>query len=238
MTPRQLILNIQPEAPPRFDNFLPGENLELLLALDTLARGELKEFVVYIWGAPGSGRSHLLRATLDAARCHGLDAVLTDGAALPEEMPRLLIVDDVDGLDPEAQVRLFALINQAREGAGTVFAAGPSAPARLGVRADLATRLAWGLVFGLRPLNEADRATAIKERAAARGLNLPVEVARYLLTYGRRDLPSLLATVDALDGYSLSLKRPVTVALAREVLAEGQAERGNDGVSQERDAEA
>ncbi|MBK6744424.1 MAG: DnaA regulatory inactivator Hda [Hydrogenophilales bacterium] len=218
MTPRQLILNIQPEAEPRFDNFLPGDNLELLLALDTLARAELQEFVVYIWGAPGSGRSHLLHAT--HAQAHGLARFCTKGIDLPEEMPRLLVVDDVDALDAEAQIRLFDLINQARDGAGTVLAAGPCAPAQLGLREDLATRLAWGLVFGLRPLNEADRATAIKERAAARGLALPDEVARYLLTYGRRDLPSLLATVDALDTYSMSLKRPVTLALVREVLSD------------------
>ena len=220
MTPRQLILNIQPEAEPRFDNFLPGDNLELLMALDVLARGDLREFVVYVWGAPGGGRSHLLRATHDEAVGHGLNVVISTGADLPDEMPRLLVVDDVDGLGAEAQVRLFDLINQARDGAGTVLASGPCAPAQLGVRTDLATRLGWGLVFGLRPLNDADRATAIKERAAARGLALPDEVARYLLTYGRRDLPSLLATVDALDTYSLSLKRPVTVALAREVLSD------------------
>lgn len=224
MTPRQLILNIQPEAEPRFDNFLPGDNLELLLALDTLARGELKEFVVYVWGAPGSGRSHLLRATHAEAVGHGRPAVFPSGLALPEELPSLLVVDDVDGLDAEAQVRLFDLINQARDGAGTVLAAGPCAPMQLALREDLATRLSWGLVFGLRPLNEADRATAIKERAAARGLLLPDEVARYLLTYGRRDLPSLLATVDALDVYSMSLKRPVTVALAREVLSDRVSE--------------
>jgi len=217
MIPHQLILNIQPEAEPRFDNFLPGDNLELLLALDTLARGELREFVVYIWGAPGSGRSHLLRAT--AAQAGERAGYCACGAALPEDMPRLLVVDDVDALDGEAQIRLFDLINQAREGAGTVLAAGTMAPARLGLREDLTTRLAWGLVFGLRPLNEADRATAIRERAGARGIAIADEVVRYLLTYGRRDLPSLLATVDALDEYSLSLKRPVTVALARDVLA-------------------
>ena len=140
------------------------------------------------------------------------------GEALPDELSGLLAVDDVDRLDGEAQVRLFSLINQAREGAGTVLAAGPAAPAQLALREDLATRLGWGLVFGLRPLNEAARATAIHERAATLGLQLSEEVVRYLLSHGRRDLPSLLASVDALDAYSLSLKRPVTVPLVREWL--------------------
>ncbi|TCJ11983.1 DnaA regulatory inactivator Hda [Parasulfuritortus cantonensis] len=215
---RQLVLNIRPEAPPRFDNFMPGDNLELLLALDTLARGELPESVVYVWGAAGSGRSHLLQATVAEAGRHGR-AARYGGPELPDELDGLLAVDDVDGLDEAAQVRLFSLINQAREGAGTVLAAGPAAPAQLSLRADLATRLGWGLVFGLRPLNEADRATAIHERARALGLALAEEVVRYLLSHGRRDLPSLLAGVDALDAYSLSLKRPVTVPLVREWLA-------------------
>jgi len=213
---RQLVLNIQPEAAPRFDNFLPGDNLELLLALDALARGELPETVAYIWGAPGSGRSHLLRATVGAARQLGREVTYIADSRLAEDLSGLLAVDDVDALDAGAQVRLFSLINQAREGSGLVLAAGPAAPAQLEVRADLATRLSWGLVFGLRPLNEADRATAIHERAAALGLQLPQDVVRYLLNHGRRDLPSLLASVDALDAYSLSLKRPVTVPLVRE----------------------
>ncbi len=215
---RQLVLNIQPEAAPRFDNFMPGDNLELLLALDTMARGELKESVAYIWGASGSGRSHLLQATVAEARRFGRAAGYASGGELPDDLTGLLAVDDVDVLDAEGQVRLFSLINQAREGAGTVLAAGPVAPAQLTLRADLATRLSWGLVFGLRPLNEADRATAIRERAASLGLSLADDVVRYLLSHGRRDLPSLLANVDALDAYSLSLKRPVTVPLVRDWL--------------------
>ncbi|MDD5365823.1 MAG: DnaA regulatory inactivator Hda [Gallionellaceae bacterium] len=216
---RQLILNIRPEAAPRFDNFMPGDNLELLLALDTLARGELPEAVVYVWGNPGSGRSHLLKATVAEAGLHGRAArYLAAGEELPDELAGILAVDDCERLDAEAQVRLFSLINQARDGAGTVLAGGPAAPAQLALRADLATRLGWGLVFGLRPLNEAERATAIHERAGALGLHLSEDVVRYLLSHGRRDLPSLLASVDALDAYSLSLKRPVTVPLVREWL--------------------
>lgn len=215
---RQLVLNIQPEAPPRFDNFMPGDNLELLLALDTLARGELKESVAYVWGPTGSGRTHLLKATVDEARQFGRQAGYVSGGVLPDDLGGLLAVDDVDTLDAEGQIRLFSLINQAREGAGTVLAAGPVAPMQLSVREDLATRLSWGLVFGLRPLNEADRSTAMRERAASLGLNLGDDVVRYLLSHGRRDLPSLLSTIDALDSYSLSLKRPVTVPLVREWL--------------------
>lgn len=218
---RQLVLNIQPEAEPRFDNYLPGENLELLLALHTLATGELPEPVIYCWGLEGSGRSHLLQAAVAEAQRHGRRAVYVPAAGtVPEDLPDLLAVDDVETLDAQAQVALFSLINRAREGGGAVLAAGNAAPQQLPLREDLATRLGWGLVFALRPLNEADRATAMRERATAHGLELSDEVVRYLLGHCRRDLPSLLATVDGLDEYSLSLKRPLTVALVREYLSD------------------
>lgn len=219
LKPRQLILNIQPESPPAFDNFLPGDNLELLLALDTLARGELRESMLYLWGPPGSGRSHLLIACVAAAHAHARNAVYLDAQTpLPEALPELLAIDNVDRLDDANQTLLFGHINQAREQGRAVLAAGPDAPARLALRPELKSRLAWGLTFALKPLNEADRATAVRERARARGIDLPDEVVRYLLMHARRDLPSLLATVDRLDERSLSLKRPITIPLAREVL--------------------
>jgi DnaA family protein len=160
----------------------------------------------------------LLQATVSESNRHGHPAIYIADGQLPEDLSGLVAVDNVDALDAEAQIRLFSLINQAREGRGVVLAAGNSAPAQLAVRDDLATRLSWGLVFGLRPLNEADRATAVRERAVALGLELPDDVVRYLLNHGRRDLPSLLASIDALDVYSLSLKRQVTVPLVREWL--------------------
>lgn len=217
---RQRVLAIQPEAPPRFENFLPGDNREPLQALQSLAGGDLAEVVLYLWGTTGSGRSHLLQATVAAATQSGRAAqYVAAGVDLPEVLSGLLAVDDVERLDDAGQVRLFSLINQAREGAGRVLAAGPAAPGHLTLRPDLATRLGWGLVFGLRPLAEAERAVALRERAAALGLDLGEDVVRYLLSHGRRDLPSLLASLDALDAYSLSLKRPVTVPLARAFLA-------------------
>ena len=216
---RQLILDIRPDAPPRFANFLPGQNAEAVVALARLAASEGGEALIYLWGEPGSGKSHLLQACVAAAREHGQPACYVEsGAALPETLAGLLAVDAVDLLPAEAQVRLFDLINRAREGEGRIVVAGGCAPAQLPLRPDLTTRLAWGLVFGLGRLDEAARASALRTRAAARGMHLPDEVAAYLLTHCRRDLPGLLATVDALDEYSLSRKRPVTLPLLREML--------------------
>jgi DnaA family protein len=145
--------------------------------------------------------------------------------ALPETAPAALAVDDVGRLDADAQHHLFGLAIALRDNGGALLATGEQPPAALGLRQDLATRLAQGLVFRLHPLAEQDRAQAIAQRAEELGLRLPEDVLRHLLLHCRRDLPHLLATVDALDAYSLSRKRPLSLPLLRELLQEFSQER-------------
>jgi DnaA family protein len=193
----QLVLDLAAPPEPDFDNFVAGPNAEAVAAVRRFAGGG--EAVLYLWGEPGSGRSHLLRA---AARAN----------------PRLVLADDVEGLEPPAQQQLFAAINAAREGGPPVLAAGGRPPAALALREDLRTRLAWGLVYQLKPLSDAEKAQHLRAEAARRGLRLSDEVVGYLLTRLPRDLPSLNAVLDALDRYSLAAKRPVTLPLVREAL--------------------
>jgi DnaA family protein len=211
---RQLILDLRPDAPPDFSNYLPGPNTEALAALRAHVPGAAREPLLYLWGETGVGKSHLLRAwagTVGAACLHA-------DATLPEPPVAALAVDDVEALDADNQIRLFGLINAVREQGGLLLASGTLPPAKLALRPDLATRLAQGLVFRLLPLSDTDKAAALEIRAEGRGLRLPEEVTRYLLTHTRRDLPRLLATVDALDTFSLSRKRPVSVPLLKEML--------------------
>jgi len=195
----QLILDIAPAVEPDFDNYVAGPNAEALKRVRDLASNSLKEAVLYLWGEPGSGRTHLLQSA---------------GKVSPD----LVIADDVDKLDEPAQQRLFAAINAAREGAPAVLAAGSQPPAQLALREDLRTRLAWGLVYQLKPLSDADKALHLRAEARRRGLRLSDEVVGYLLTRLPRDLPSLNSVLDALDRYSLAAKRPVTLPLIREAL--------------------
>jgi DnaA family protein len=82
----------------------------------------------------------------------------------------------------------------------------------------LATRLSWGLVYQLQPLSDEEKAQALKTHAEERGMKLPEEVLEYCLRHLRRDLPTLMATLDALDKWSLTAKRPVTLPLLRQML--------------------
>jgi DnaA family protein len=88
----------------------------------------------------------------------------------------------------------------------------------LDLRPDLRTRLGWGLIYQLQSLSDHEKSLALNEHAKAKGYPLPHDVAQYLLNHGRRDLPSLLATLDALDALSLSLHRAPSVPLLKQVM--------------------
>ena len=196
---QQLVLNIGPAAEPDFDNTIAGPNAEAVASVRSFAQGATREAVLYLWGERGSGRTHLLRAAARAS-------------------PGLVIADDVETLDEPAQQRLFAAINAARQGEPRVLAAGSLPPAQLALREDLRTRLAWGLVYQLKPLSDAEKALHLRAQAARRGLRLPDEVLAYLLSRLPRDLATLSGVLEALDRYSLETKRPLTVPLVREAL--------------------
>jgi DnaA family protein len=55
---QQLVLDIGLPAAPAFDNFVAGPNAEALARVRSLADGSLREAIVYLWGDPGSGRTH------------------------------------------------------------------------------------------------------------------------------------------------------------------------------------
>src|SRR5919198_2509172 len=198
---QQLPLGISPSREPDFANFVAGSNREALARIMALAGRTLEERIIYLWGARGSGRSHLLAA---AARSN----------------PSLVVADDVQSLDERAQHALFVAINEAREGGPAVLAAGDQPPAQLALRADLKSRLAWGLVYQLLPLSDIDKARHLKALADARGLLLSDDVVAYLLTRLPRDMASLQAVMEVLDRYSLMRQRALTLPLVRQALAQ------------------
>ncbi|MEW6561899.1 MAG: DnaA regulatory inactivator Hda [Pseudomonadota bacterium] len=213
----QLLLDILPEWEPTLDNFVPGRNAEVQSVLRHALEYYGSERCIYLWGEPGSGKTHLLQAMVRLAQARGLTASYRCGG-LPEAA-QVVAVDGVGELDALRQIALFELYNQLREQQGLLIVSGSAAPAYLGVRDDLRTRLGWGLVYQLHALNDAEKAQALEQHALARGMALTPEVVQYLLRHGRRDLPSLLATLNALDAHCLRLQRGASVPLLKEVMA-------------------
>ena len=204
---KQLLLDIQPPATPTFENFVLGRNAEALHSLNlALSENDGVRFI-YLWGEAGSGKTHLINAC-QATNSH------------------TICVDDVQLLDDAAQVALFNTYNQVRDDNAltntdvnrALIVAGNAAPTQMNLRDDLATRLAWGLTYQLHPLTDEEKALALLNHAHSRGMRLPLEVIDYCLRYLRRDLPTLIATINALDEWSLTTKKPVTVPMLRQLL--------------------
>jgi len=202
---KQLLLDIQPPARPSLENFVVGRNAEALHHLQLAAAGSCEARFIYLWGPVGSGKSHLLQACADLARTRNLP---------------LTTVDDVHAMSDDEQIALFNFYNDLRGTTrdGALMVAGEAAPTQMGLRDDLATRLSWGLVYQLHPLSDQEKAEALKTHAAERGIRLPDEVVDYCLSHLRRDLPTLMATLAALDEWSLTAKKPVTVPMLRKLL--------------------
>jgi DnaA family protein len=208
----QMLLGIAPEWVPSLYNFVAGRNAELLAALR-----QAREGVMYLWGEQGSGKTHLLQAMVQRGKAAGLEVCYAQGA-VPDAVA-VVAVDDVEALGEEAQIALFELYNRMREHGGLLLVSGTRAPAHLTLRDDLRTRLGWGLVYQVQALSDEEKAQALRQHAGARGFELPTEVTQYLLRHGRRDLPSLLRVLDALDAHCLRLKRAASVPLLKEVMA-------------------
>ena len=198
---KQLLLEIAPPPKPTLDNYVLGRNAEAIYALQTALNGDSSHKFIYLWGEKGCGKSHLIQACLSLATAHNATCV-----------------DDVQLLDNEAQIALFNTYNQARESNRLLIVAGDAAPTQMGLRDDLATRLAWGLAYQLHPLTDSEKALALKNHAFERGMKLPDEVLDYCLRYLRRDLPTLMNTLNALDEWSLTTKKSVTVPMLRNLL--------------------
>ena len=202
---KQLVLELSAPPAPSLQNFVVGRNAAVIAALTALAEQPEAGAVIYIHGESGCGKTHLLNAL----------ARHWDSAAT--QIP-CIVADDVHKQNDSQQIELFDAFNRAKLNGGIILAAGDVAPLELKVREDLRTRLGSGLVFQLHALSDTEKRDALRNHAQLRGLKLSDEVLNYVLTHLRRDMPTQMMVLDAIDHYSLMAKRPVTLPLVREAL--------------------
>ncbi len=205
----------------------------LVAILTMLASGESGESrlqSVFLSGAPGSGKSHLLLATCAEAAINenvvaylplklfgarAADALAHQGAV------RMACVDDVQAItgDRAAEIALFDLHNRVRDAGGALVYAADATPLQLDLALpDLRSRLAQCTQFALNVPDETQRRTILRERAQARGLELDDAVLDWLFRRVDRDLGTLTALLDRLDRESLAAHRRITVPFLRQAL--------------------
>lgn len=218
----------------RFDAFWPGPNAPALEAVARAATGG-DEPVLYLHGPAASGKTHLLKAAWREAHERGaragylpLDEALMLDPALIEGWGTLELVA-LDALERIAgyaawELALFRLLEELRERGGHVLAAGRQPPDRLRLGLpDLASRLAWGPVYSLAPLEDAELAALAAHLAHARGLELPETVARFLVRRLAREPGAIATALARLDEAALAAQRRLTIPFVSSVLFAGRA---------------
>ncbi len=219
---KQLSLGVRLRAGAVYESFAIGQNSELITALRSS-----NTVPIWLWGAAGSGKTHLLQAacaaTGDAAAYFPLDrsVAMPPEALVGFERNRVLCVDDVDQIAGDAawERALFRLFNDAAELRTRLVLAAALAPRQAPwVLDDWRSRAAACVVYQLHELDDDGRIEALRLRAAQRGLQLPYETSEYLLKRMPRDLPSLFAILDALDEASMVEQRRLTIPFIRNEL--------------------
>ena len=225
----QLPLGLSLRDAARFDGFSPGQNEEVFQNLQLSAEGS-GESLVYIAGADGLGKTHLLQAA-----CHRAGRAQRSATYLPMtrlleltpavfdglEQMALVCLDDVHAIAGTAdwERSLFDLFNRLRDSGSTLLVSAVKRPDQSGFNLpDLVSRLGWGVTYVLKPLDDVDVIKALTYRAAARGLDLPEDTAQFLLRRFPRDLPSMFALLDTLDVASLIEQRRLTIPFVKSVL--------------------
>lgn len=227
---RQIPLAIGPAPVATFESFVAGAQQPGNVAALAHLRGLATQpgTPVYLWGASGCGKTHLLHALTGAAHAQGGRVGWFDAATpVPwtfDPAWSLVVLDACDAFDAAREQAAFALIVDALSQGAQLAAAASVPPVDLPLRDDLRTRLAWGHVFALEPLGEADARAALRREADRRGIFLSDEVMAYLLTRFSRDLKHLMALLDRLDEFALAEHRAITVPLLRRMFEQQGAE--------------
>jgi DnaA-homolog protein len=221
---RQLTLGLSLRDDATFSNFYSGNNQALVAHLQNFSHGGGEPFI-YLWGAPGTGRTHLLQAS-----CHGAaNAIyldLTEPALQPEillniENLPLICIDNIESAagQPPWEMALFNLYNSAREKQTRLLIAACAPPGQLPWRlADLESRFSGGLVLNLCPLADEEKLLAMQIWAKRRGLALTAEIGNFLLHHYSRQTGDLFIALEKLDQESMTAKRRLTIPFIKQIL--------------------
>jgi DnaA-homolog protein len=224
----QLSLEVRLRDDATFSNYLAPTPVMPLVDMLQAQNSPGGESLVFICGASGTGKSHLLQSCCQENQGRALYLPLAElREYAPEEVLNgvesldRVCFDDVQVIaqDQGWELALFSMINRAREsGCRMVFAA-DAAPRALNIElADLQSRLGWGAVFELPRLADADKMAILRFRAQQRGLPLTEATAAFIVNRAPRAMQDLLSLLEQLDKASLRHQRSLSIPFVKEAL--------------------
>jgi DnaA-homolog protein len=226
-----------PQIPFKFGNFqsndlasfLPGENQELFNLINIISKKE-QAHRLYLWGASGTGKTHLLQAVCKQATESELQVAyipLKQLAEISFEMLHdlgelnLVCIDDLECVagHVEWQQGLTWLYNELRDNDHSMIISGNMSPKNIELEIeDLKSRLSWDQVVKIKSPDDELKVQILKQKANARSFELTDDVVEYLIRRVDRNLGSLMDVLDKIDHASLAAKRKITVPFVKNIL--------------------
>jgi len=218
----QLGLPISLDSKMLLDNFLGNKQL-----LDFIAKlyVDKTSAEIYVYGAPGLGKTHLLQGTALRVLSDQQSAMYIDcHNSLPEhvlesiEQLNWISIDNIDAINDNQQDLFFDLYNRAKQARVTMLISGTDLPSELGVMKDLKTRLGLATVFQLEELDDELTMLVLNNQMSDRNLSIDSKVYEYLFKHFSRDVKVLLTAMDDLDKSSLQAKQSITIPFVKKIL--------------------
>lgn len=228
-TPKQEALAFKIDDEGSFDTYVVGQN-QLLLDSLTKAVAMKKHEFFYIFGPTGCGKSHLLTALYRSVKMQFLDAYYLDlniVANLGTEpfyynSSLLNVLDNVEAVagNDDLELGLFSFYNRWLDHRSGVLIASATVTAGSIAfnRKDLNSRMQSGISFNVTPLSDGDCANALMLRANKRGINMPKNVAHFLVKHCNRNMSNLISVLDKLDKASMQEQHFLTIPFIKKIL--------------------
>ena len=214
-----------------FSSFYIACHQEVVQQLTDISSGK-GEQQIYLWGAQGLGKTHLLHAC-----CQQAYQLKRSAFYLPLQKNNLPPPDVLEGLevldlvcidniefcagDHAWELALFKFYNINRENDHQLIISAHCPPNFLPLALpDLKTRMSWGLTLKLQELSDSERIAALTCKAKYLGFEISPQVGQFLNKHYARDLPALWNLLPKLEHATLVAKRKLTVPFLKQILVE------------------
>lgn len=226
--PVQLPLQFEFQSNQNFNTFYHGNNEEIINHLQSIFQNGEQQ--IFLWGSPGTGKTHLLQAISQEAKNHDKTSFYfsLDSKKLPDpsmlgglENLDIVCFDNLDQIAGNArwEQAFFNFFNLHRDANKKLVLSASCPPKFLEIQPpDLKTRMSWGITLKLKSLADEQQLNALIYKANDLGFEIPVNVGRFLMTHYARDLPSIWSLLNEIDHATLAEKRKLTIPFLKQIM--------------------
>tara|TARA_B100000676_G_scaffold95835_1_gene95769 strand:- start:616 stop:1335 length:720 start_codon:yes stop_codon:yes gene_type:complete len=230
---KQLILNFPARPEFSFSNFVISQGSQLAFdsAINFCSADRVLYQSLFIFGPKNLGKTHLLLSIGNHAAENGAKAIYIQGADFAKKAGEskqteindvdYFLLDDIEALTSSilAQEKLYNIYNTIIEKGGKVAFTSCSSPEKIkSAETYLISRLHWGMLAEIKPIDDNTTAKIIDKLAQDINLILPENIIHFLLSRIPRDFISLQQAVSALNQESYAQKKKVSLSLVKKAL--------------------